>query len=305
MKSALAAAASATTSAFNYGLIACDYAKFRKPFPDHFFTNLRQRGLIGPGKKILDLGAGTGATHRGIAKIEPQCQITALDCAQDMLTVAAREDKEIGLTNITYHCSPAEKTGLPDHHFDLIIAARCWHWFDEEAALKEIERISKPDAALVITHFDPTLEDDNPLDIVRKLIQGPKYDPTWKLPIKAKLEREDQYMSRLMSKGFKDVELQAFPQRELVPQNEWVGFFNTTSGIGGNKKLTSEQKESLNKEHAQALKEKYGDSPLEIRYCLSSIFSRVPNKNSIEAKKEKASPKVDVGAPSLSKAPPK
>lgn len=264
---------------FDYGQVADNYAKYRKDFPGKFFTSLQSRGLIGPEKTVLDLGAGTGMIHRKIAQLEPKCRITALDCSQGMLDTAAEQDRKMGI-NVNYHCSPAEKTGLPDNHFDLIIAARCWHWFDQEAVIKEIIRISKPNATLIITHFDPALEENNPLDIVTKLIQ--KYDPTWKLPIKAKFEREYQYINQLMNKNFDGLELQVFVQQEFVPQSEWVAFFNTTSGIGGNSNLSAEQVRSLNEEHAQTLKQTFGNNKLDIKYALSSIFSRVPNKKPTE-----------------------
>ncbi len=276
----IASAVSKKKPTFDYGQVADNYAKYRKPFPESFFRSLQSKGLIGPGKTVLDLGAGTGMIHRNIAQIEPRCQITALDCSQGMLDTAAAEDKKLGITNVTYHCSPAEKTGLPNHHFDLIIAARCWHWFDQEATIKEIIRISKPHATLIITHFDPALEDNNPLDIITKLIQ--KYDPSWKLPIKAKFEREYQYLNQLMNRNFDGIELQIFVNQEFVPQKEWVNFFHTTSGIGGNSNLSAEQVRSLNEEHTKTLKQTFGNNKLDIKYVLSSIFSKVPDRKQTE-----------------------
>ncbi len=281
-----------STPTFDYGQVADNYAKYRKPFPDTFFRDLQCRGLIGPGKTVLDIGAGTGMVYRKIVQIEPGCQITALDCSQGMLDTAAEQDKKLGINNIVYHCSPAEKTGLPDQHFDLIIAARCWHWFDQEAAIQEIKRICKRKATLIITHFDPALEENNPLDIVTKLIQ--KYDPTWKLPIKAKFEREYIYIKQLMHREFAKIELQAFVQQEFVPQSEWVNFFNTTSGIGGNSNLSTEQVRALNEEHAQMLAQTFGKTQLTIQYVLSSIFSTVPDQEPIKEKlsSSKASPNL-------------
>ncbi|GAB4393925.1 MAG: hypothetical protein Tsb005_14240 [Gammaproteobacteria bacterium] len=259
---------------FDYGKVAEDYDKYRKPFPDTFFEQLKLKELIGPKKVVLDLGAGTGMIARKIAQLEPECRITALDCSQGMLDTAAKHDKKLGITNITYHCSPAEKTGMPPASVDLIIAARCWHWFDQAKTIQEIKRIAKPNATLVITHFDPALEENNALDVTTKLIK--QYDSTWELPIKKKLDREYEYINQLMNENFANIELQVFIKREFVSQSEWVNFFNTTSGVGGNSNLSKEQVDSLNKDHAQILETKFGDKPLDVKYVLSMMFFEVP-----------------------------
>lgn len=260
---------------FNYGKVATSYNKFRKPFPDNFFSILKEKGLIDPGKKILELGAGTGAISRAIATMEPKCSITALDCSQGMLDEASIQDKKLGINNITYQCAPAEKTGLKNNAFDLIIAGRCWHWFKQEEAIEEIKRVSKPKATFVIANYDPMLEDDNPLDTSTTLIH--KYDSIWKLPIEKELQREYRYADQLMKKDFSDVQLHIFLEQQLISQKEWVNFINTTSGVGGNNNLSKEQVKSFNEEHAKLLEKKYGkNKKLNQKYTVSTIFSNVP-----------------------------
>lgn len=81
---------------FDYGKVSDEYEKYRKPFPEKFFDQLVARGVIGPGKTVLDLGAGTGMIARKIAQIEPKCWVTALDCSQDMLDTGAKLDQTLG-----------------------------------------------------------------------------------------------------------------------------------------------------------------------------------------------------------------
>ena len=275
---------SAEAGDFDYSDVASEYDKHRKDFPKRFFDELVRRNLIDSGKSILDLGAGTGMIARQIARIKPESKVTALDCAQGMLDAAADQDKKLGITNITYHCSSAEVTGLPDNSFDVIIAGRCWHWFDQAKAIEEVKRLCKPGATFIITHYDPSLEEGNPLDVTTNLIK--EYDPTWELPIKEKLEREHTYLQQLMEADFSDVELQVFMDQKLISQREWVDFFKTTSGIGGNSKLTDGQKERLNTVHAERLKERFGgEKDLKITYVLSMmIFSapKVANKEDVQ-----------------------
>ncbi len=265
---------------FDYGKVAEEYDKHRKQFPESFFEQLKKRGLIAPGKTVLDLGAGTGLIANRIAQLEPDCLITAADCAQNMLEAGVKRDKEMGITNISYCCTPAEDIALPENSFDLIIAGRCWHWFDQEKTIQEIKRISKPNATFIITHYDPELKPENALDVTTKVIQ--KYDPTWKLPIERKFDREYEYLNQLMRESFTDVELQVFIDQKFVSQREWVDFFKTTSGVSGNSNLTSEQIDKLNIDHEKTLADKFGSDKLDVKYNLSMMFSKVPKKESPE-----------------------
>ena len=46
---------------------AADYARHRRGFPDAFFDRLAARRLVGPGRRAVDLGTGTGSLARGSA----------------------------------------------------------------------------------------------------------------------------------------------------------------------------------------------------------------------------------------------
>lgn len=142
--------------------------------------------------------------------------------------------------------------------------------------IQEIKRIGKLDATLVITHFDPALEQGNPLDVTANLIK--EYDPTWELPIKKKLDREYEILNQLMHADFERIELQVFVEQQLVSQSEWVQFFNTTAGVGGNSNLSQEQVESLNQDHAEKLEQKFANNKLNVKYNLAMMFARVPKK---------------------------
>jgi len=90
---------------------------------------------IRPGRRVLDLGAGTGkltrllvATGAEVVAVEPNADMrAALPGAVD---------------------GSAEAIPLPDASVDAVTVAQAFHWFDSDAALAEIARILRPGGGL-------------------------------------------------------------------------------------------------------------------------------------------------------------
>ncbi|WP_335869438.1 class I SAM-dependent methyltransferase [Bacillus sp. 2205SS5-2] len=130
----------------DFGKVAQPYLKSRDDIPNNFFESLALRGIQFKGKRIADIGAGTGVLTRKIHKrggevvgIEPS---TLIDVAQQL--------NEKYLTSVPYRKEYAEQTSLQDQECDLVTVFRAWHWFDREKTIKEVDRILKNHGVMIV-----------------------------------------------------------------------------------------------------------------------------------------------------------
>lgn len=123
--------------------MAAEYARARPPYPDVVFETLEQAGVIGPGRRVLEIGAGAGLAtglmlDRGsdVVALEPGRRLAAILSevapAADVL-VAGLEDAE-----------------LADADFDSAVAATAMHWVDLSVALPKLHRALRPGGLLAV-----------------------------------------------------------------------------------------------------------------------------------------------------------
>src|SRR5690348_10748488 len=119
----------------DFGQVANSYARSREDIPIALMESLQLRNIFFPGKKIADIGAGTGALTRKMAMrnadvvgIEPSHELRAQ-------ALALNVTKNF---QIPYLHGTAEATGLDDSKFDIVMVMRAWHWFDRLKAIDEI-----------------------------------------------------------------------------------------------------------------------------------------------------------------------
>jgi SAM-dependent methyltransferase len=127
---------------------AGDYARGRPSYPDAAIDVLFA-GLGDPiTLTVVDLGAGTGISSRLLAA--RGSKVIAVEPNEDMHDHAASDDRLLWLK------ASAERSGLETASADLITAFQAFHWFDYEAAIREMVRIARPGgrAALVYNERD-------------------------------------------------------------------------------------------------------------------------------------------------------
>jgi ubiquinone/menaquinone biosynthesis C-methylase UbiE len=131
----------------DFGQVAKSYAKAREDIPVSLMDSLYVRGIFFDGKKVADIGCGTGALTRKIAM--RKADVTGVDPSIELLQHAVALNKSKNY-NIPYLQGTAENTGLDDFQFDMVTVMRAWHWFDRDEAMTEIKRILKAKGILIV-----------------------------------------------------------------------------------------------------------------------------------------------------------
>ncbi|HWS52239.1 MAG TPA: class I SAM-dependent methyltransferase [Microbacterium sp.] len=122
---------------------ASNYQQSRPPYPPELWATLRERGLLHPGTRALDIGAGTGqatgpmlAAGLHVTAVEPGARLAAL-----LAEAFPAAEVIVGR---------AEDLELRAASFDLVVAATSIHWMDLDILLPKIARLLKPTGRLLV-----------------------------------------------------------------------------------------------------------------------------------------------------------
>ena len=106
-------------------------------------------------RRILDLGSGTGATARGLARRFRAADVVSVDpvCA---LLQEARSRAPRWFSRHLHVSGEAERLPLSSHSMDLILSNAAMAWFDPiDQALAECLRTLRPGGLMLLSTFGP------------------------------------------------------------------------------------------------------------------------------------------------------
>jgi ubiquinone/menaquinone biosynthesis C-methylase UbiE len=100
--------------------------------------------------RLLDVGCGTGYLLRSLATRCPDAdELTGIDPAPSMIKVATASATGDG--RLSFSVGVAEQLPYPDGNFDLLVSSTSFdHWSDQQAGLRECERVLQPGGRLVL-----------------------------------------------------------------------------------------------------------------------------------------------------------
>lgn len=128
---------------WHFDEIAEDYAAARPPYPRAVFDALESAGVVGPGMRVLEIGAGAGLATRELTRLG--CQVVALEPGADLSRVLSQTVP--GVEVITARLEDVE---LPDGGFQSVVAATSMHWVDLAVGLPRIHACLRPPGRLAV-----------------------------------------------------------------------------------------------------------------------------------------------------------
>jgi SAM-dependent methyltransferase len=122
----------------SFGAAAAAYAEHR---PDYAEAAVRWAIELAPGKRVLDIGAGTGKLTAILTALGTD--VTAVEPDPAMLAELRRR-----LPGTRGLAGSGEEIPLPDASVDAVVAGQALHWFDMAVAGPEIARVLVPGGVL-------------------------------------------------------------------------------------------------------------------------------------------------------------
>ena len=139
----------------------------------------------------------------------------------------ARKLSESERLEITFMHGRAEGTGLPDASADVVTAGQCWHWFDQAAALREVQRLLGDSGRLVIAYFDWLPLPGNVVAATETLIE--QYNPEWRMG--GGCGMHPHYLADLSVAGLSRIETFSYDLDVAYSIEAWRGRIRASAGI--------------------------------------------------------------------------
>jgi SAM-dependent methyltransferase len=123
--------------------MAAEYADARPPYPLGLYELLEGEGVIGPGTRVLEIGAGSGLATRDLVRCGSE--VTAVEPGPELSRLLRQEVPGVDVLE-----GRLEDVELPAGAFDSVVAATSMHWVDLSVALPKIHAALRPDGWLAV-----------------------------------------------------------------------------------------------------------------------------------------------------------
>jgi len=223
----------------DFGQVAKSYARAREDIPVSLMDSLYIRGISFDGKKVADIGCGTGAFTRKLAM--RKAEIVGIDPSRDLLQ-QAKELNRLKNYQIPYVEGTAESTRLEDSEMDIVTVMRAWHWFDRPKTLEEINRILKPGGSLIIIDSGFLTQStfvQETLEILSHYVEGGLKPAGAKAESKQRINGFPiEWFQEWRTAGFELRDFYKLTYQVSFTPNQWIERIESTSWLAGMNEAT-------------------------------------------------------------------
>lgn len=148
---------------------------------------------------MLDLGSGGGIdVLLSARRVGPTGKVYGLDMTDEMLELARRNQREVGVTNVEFLKGEIEQVPLPSSSVDVVISNCVLNLStDKDQVLREAFRVLKPGGRFAVS--DVVVRGEVPAEIRRSV-------EAWIGCVAGALQEAD-YRTKLGAAGFEQVEI--------------------------------------------------------------------------------------------------
>lgn len=119
------------------------YDRGRPGYPAELYEALVAEAGLGPGRRILEIGAGSGQATAALAGYG-----TVIDAIEPAVNLAAMLRRR--LPEVLLHVAPFAEVDLPDEKYDVVTAATSLHLLDLDTTLPALHASMRPGAQLAV-----------------------------------------------------------------------------------------------------------------------------------------------------------
>lgn len=193
------------------------YSLYRPDYPEELFDYLSRQ--VRSNAVVWDCGTGTGQAAKSLATRFKRVIATDINAAQ--LAAAPQ------LSNIEYHCCPADHTSIHANSINLVTIAQALHWFSFESFYEEVRRVGASDGLIAawcysLGYFNVPLLDEA-ISTLYYDILGSKYWP------KERFYIDEQY--KTIPFPFKRIETPEFSIQRVLSFSQLIGYLSTWSAV--------------------------------------------------------------------------
>jgi ubiquinone/menaquinone biosynthesis C-methylase UbiE len=209
---------------------APDYDRYRPPYPEALFDDLRQTLPLRGHEKVLDLACGTGQIAFPLAR--HTAEVLAVDQEEESVAFGRAKAEAAGVTNISWLTGAAETVALGGH-FDLITVGNAYHRLDRPAVAERMRSWLSPGGSVALLWADSPSQGDQPwqkaveelfVEWMAKARTTDRVPAGWQAAIE-----EDPHEQVLCRAGFDYVGKFEFTAEQTWTVETLVGFAYSTS----------------------------------------------------------------------------